>query len=194
MLDLFRKTGGPLKDETLTFYPEHKPGRSPVQLGAPVHLLKLIREELDDHRVTINQNTEEIQANHEAVYQLSQKLDKLHEMLEELRGKLGTSNGSEPQRVEPMTLREQEVFLLLYTANGFISEREVSERLGVSDKSVVQFITTLMEKGVPITRKVHYQESYVKLDQQFKELQAKANIAGISPQLTLALSTRGALQ
>ena len=93
-----------------------------------------------------------------------------------------------------MTLREQEVFLLLYTANGFISEREVSERLGVSDKSVVQFITTLMEKGVPITRKVHYQESYVKLDQQFKELQAKANIAGISPQLTLALSTRGALQ
>ena len=58
---------------------------------------------------------------------------------------------------------------------------------------VRQFLTSLMEKGVSITRKGKGNEILLKLDQDFKEKQTKDNIAGISEQLTLTLATTGTL-
>ena len=95
--------------------------------------------------------------------------------------------------IEPLTTREQEVFLVLYTEEDFISQSEIGRRLQLPMTLVRQFLTSLMEKGVSITRKGKGNEILLKLDQDFKEKQAKDNIAGIGEQLTLTLATTGTL-
>lgn len=150
-----------------------------------------IQEQLEDHHQSINEDTSEIQANHAEIYHLRMQIERLREQMEELR--LEPSRGPRNYPVEQPTIREQEVFMVLYTTDGFINQREVARRLGISDRLVLQYITNLMEKGIPITRKGHLQDMFLRLDSDFKELQAKENVAGINKQLTLTLATQGAL-
>lgn len=182
----------------VTFYPEqvNAPRKQTVQIGAPLHVLREIREQLEDHLTSINQNTDEIHTNFEEINQLNQKVSKLSERLEELSMQLQMSALPRPAEsfvVEPLTTREQEIFLVLYTEDDFVSQAEIARRLSLPETLVRQFLTSLMERGVSITRKGYGNDVLVKLDQGFKERQAKENIAGISEQLTLALATTGTL-
>ncbi len=196
-----RDTGdsaAPQASTPVTFYPEqvNAPRKQAVQIGAPLHMLREIREQLEDHLISINQNTDEIHMNFEEINQLNQKVSKLSERIEELSMKLQMSALPRPAErftVEPLTIREQEVFLVLYTEDDFISQAEIARRLCLPETLVRQFLTSLMERGVSITRKGHDNDVLVKLDQGFKERQAKENIVGISEQLTLALATTGTL-
>lgn len=187
-----------VRGRPLSFYPEPVGSPQPLQkrqvhIGAPPHLVRQILEQLEDHLIAINENTDEIHADHEAIWQLNQKVDKIFQMMEEMRSSLSTSlpSGDERFRVEPLTLREQEVFLVLYTAEGFVSQREIARRLSFPLALARQHLTSLMEKGVPITRRGVGDDMFIRLDQSFKERQAKENVAGISEQLTLALATTG---
>lgn len=189
-------TGKKAASTPVTFYPDQikAPRKKTIQIGAPLHIIRQIREQLEDYLTSINQNTDEIHTNFEAVNQLDQKVNKLNERIEELSMQLQMSaNPVSNLVVEPLTTREQEVFLVLYTAEDFISQSEVASRLHLPVTLIRQFLTSLMEKGVSITRKGHGNELLVKLDPGFKERQAKENIAGISEQLTLALATTGTL-
>jgi len=174
----------------VSFYPEHVREKKKIQIGAPLHILRHIREQLEDYLTSINQNTEEIQANNEIIYQQGQQITKLKEMILEMG--MSPFPRVKAEMVEPpLTSREQEVFLLLYTSEGFISQTEIAKRLGLTLALVRQFITSLMEKGVPITRKGIGTEVLMELDSEFKEIQARENVAGINEQLTLALATTG---
>lgn len=183
----------------LNFYPEQvgspqkNQERRQVHIGAPPHLMRQVLEQLEDHLIAINENTDEIHADHEAIWQLNQKVDKLFQIVEEMRSSLSATlpSGDERFRVEPLTMREQEVFLLLYMAEGFVSQREIARRLSFPLALVRQHLTSLMEKGVPLTRRGVGDDMFLRLDQSFKERQAKENVAGISEQLTLALATTG---
>lgn len=187
-------SAAPPASTPVTFYPEQVNAPRTVQIGAPLHALREIREQLEDHLTSINQNTDEIHTNFEEISQLNQKVSKLSERLEELSMQLQMSAlPRESFTVEPLTTREQEVFLVLYTEDDFVSQAEIARRLCLPETLVRQFLTSLMERGVSITRKGHGNDVLVKIDQAFKERQAKENIAGISEQLTLALATTGTL-
>lgn len=189
----------------LTFYPgqDKTPRKRPVRIGAPPHIIREMREEQEDHLTSINQNTDEIHANFEGILQNTQKVDKLSEQImelmeennrlkKEMQLQLSAKSTDNPS-IEPLTTREQEVFLVLYTEEDFISQSEIGRRLQLPMTLVRQFLTSLMEKGVSITRKGKGNEILLKLDQDFKEKQAKDNIAGIGEQLTLTLATTGTL-
>ncbi|MBW2971150.1 hypothetical protein KY320_03245 [Candidatus Woesearchaeota archaeon] len=148
-----------------------------------------IKKELDDHLEAINQNTTEIQANYEYQEKLEQKIDKLNEKFEELIMLLDPNRIKERLKAEhllkgiKLTTREQEVFLILYTASDFLSYDEVARKLGLTRYLVSRYATNLIEKGIPILKRYSNRQPELKLEPWFKELQAKEGIVEIEPKI-----------
>ena len=138
--------------------------------------LKGLKDELDDHREAINENTNEIQSNYEYLCRLESKIDKLAERLDELtlfRQELDYC-------ISDLTTREKEVFLALYTAADFIAYRDIGRRTGLTENLVICYISNLITKGVPVLKKYVNGEVRLALEPRFKELQMKKNIVGIN--------------
>ncbi|OGM02543.1 hypothetical protein A3K72_02000 [Candidatus Woesearchaeota archaeon RBG_13_36_6] len=147
-----------------------------------------IKEELEEHLETINQNTNEIQANYEYLEKINQKMEKLNEKLEEIRIHLGmikddVSTAGQKFEATKLTIHEQEVFLVLYTASDFLSYKDIAKRKGLTESLVGNYITSLIEKGIPLIKKYMNKVAYVKLESRFKELQAKKNILKIDDKI-----------
>ena len=144
-----------------------------------------VREELEDHLTSINENTNEIQANYEYICQVDAKLSKITERLDQIQLFLvnyGFSIKETPKfECKPLTKREQEVFLLLYTLEekGAVSYEDLSRRTGMTVDLISSFITTMIEKGVPIAKRYIHDKVYMRLDPLFKKVQAKENILKI---------------
>lgn len=141
-----------------------------------------VRDELDDHRESINQNSAEIQSLYEYIHELEQKLVKLQEhMLDAKR--------LEPLPIIlPLSYREQEVFLALYTAELPLTATEIAAQLGLAHDVIFKYVRSLITKGVPILHHVHEHQEVFSLELKFKDLQAKKNIvpidAGVSEGMT----------
>ena len=82
--------------------------------------LSRINEEFEDHLDSINENTNEIQANYEYLCEIDNKIEKLSEKLEEIQLILSKMTGkklemqSSSSYVKPLTRAEQQIFLVLY--------------------------------------------------------------------------------
>ena len=152
--------------------------------------LQGIREEFDDHLESINDNTNEIQANYEYLCRLDAKIDKLSENIERIQNWFSRFTGmpSEEDQLKEIKLteKEKEVFLVLYTASNekLVTYADVAKALRESEFLVRSYITNLIEKGVPINKQYIQNTTYLFLDKSFREQQAKTNMLGIS-QLTL---------
>ena len=48
------------------------------------HLLSEVKDELEDHREAINENTNEVQSNYEHILRVENKIDKMQERIEEM--------------------------------------------------------------------------------------------------------------
>lgn len=146
-----------------------------------------LREELDDHRAAINENTNELQANHEYIHSVEEKLDKLHARIEELF-LLFEGKKAEPKvEILPLTKREQEVFQALYIVGEgipFVSYKQLARKLNSSEALVSGFITNLIEKGVPILKKYDAGAAFVQLEPKFRQKQAKDAVIGLNSLLS----------
>jgi len=78
------------------------------------HILSAVREELDDHRESINENTTEIQTSHEFLAQLDDKLDKLAVRIDELTLLVKGRSEKSSTSVKTLTKREKQVFQTIY--------------------------------------------------------------------------------
>lgn len=147
-----------------------------------------IKEEMEDHLDTINENTNEIQANHEYLNELNKKVEKLTERLDSLqlffKGLTATDNKiieSENIKVQPLTSEEKRVFLLLYTSGEIpLNYRDLAERLSIAEPVVMDYITSMIEKGVAILKEYRSGKPFLKIERRFRELQAKENVIGLS--------------
>ncbi len=148
--------------------------RKAVQEG-----FKTIRDELDEHRESINQNTNEIQSNYEYLCRLDSKIEKLGERIDELTMFSGQQDIGH-YNVSGLTTREKEVFLAIYSAHEPISYREIGRRTGLSENLVICYVANLVSKGVPVLKKYMHDEARLFLDPVFKEHQMKSNIIGIN--------------
>ncbi len=144
---------------------------------------KKIKEELDDHLDSINQNTNEVQANYEYIQKLERKIDKLNEKLEELIMMVCTDDELEyvrdALREVQLSEKEKQVFLALYTSEDFLSYEEIATKTNMSTFLASRYCTNLLEKGVPIVKRFVEREPQIQLEPWFKELQAKENIMNI---------------
>ncbi len=145
------------------------------------------REELDDHRAAINENTNELQANHEYIRSVEEKLDKLHARIEELFLLVEGKKAEQKVEIQPLTKREQEVFQALYIVGEsipFASYKQLARKLGSSEALVSGFITNLIEKGVPVIKKYDAGQAFVQLEPGFRQKQAKEVVIGLNSLLS----------
>ena len=140
-----------------------------------------VRDELDNHLDTINRNSEEIHSLYDFLMGLEQKLDKLAERIDELQA------NQEPRISAPLTLREQEVFLVLYAAEEPVTHTTITSRLGITEGRIGGVIGNLVAKGVPVLQQGFNGDTAYALELRFKELQARKNIVHIDERVSRSL-------
>ena len=149
-----------------------------------------IRHEFEEHLQAINENTNEIASNYEYTCELEKKVEKFSERLDQVQMHL-ESNGAMPTAkrtnfdVKKLNRREQEVFLVIYTLEeekGSVTYEDISKKLGISEYLAANYVTSIIQKGVPIIKRYLNSRPYLRLDQEFKTLQIKENILQLSLQ------------
>ena len=150
-----------------------------------------IKEEFEEHLGSINENTNEIQANYEYLCNIDSKIDKLNEKIEDLQLFINRLVAKDDKKHDEkqvynhifLTTREKEVFLALYTMaeeKGPITYKAISRRIGLTEFMVREYIINLIEKGIPVIKKYVNQEVYIDIDRKFRHMQAKENLVDIN--------------
>ena len=109
----------------------------------------------------------------------------MKEKLEEIQIFLkNTSNyqieeGTEKYSIQPLSVNEKRVFILLYTAPNLLTYNDIAHALNISESLSRSYITNIIEKGVPIVKKYVSGKPYLCLDKDFKKAQAEYNIVRI---------------
>ena len=150
-------------------------------------ILSGLRVELDDHRDAINENTNELQSNHEYLRSVDEKLDKLASRLEQLELLIKGKSGDNKTEIQSLSKREREVFQALYIVGEgvpFVSYKQLARKLGISESLISGFITNLVEKGVPILKKYDSNHAFVQLEPKFRQKQAKEVVIGLNSLLS----------
>ena len=148
-----------------------------------------IHEEFEDHLEAINENTSEIQSNYEYSCEIDNKLNKLNRRIDEVYSILSKLTGkkltkiSKYEDIDPLTTMEKNVFLNLYTEDQPITYAELAKKLNMPILLARQYITNLLEKGIPIQKQYIKTRPFIYLDKKFKNLQAKKNILKIEQKI-----------
>lgn len=136
-----------------------------------------IEDELNDHLESINSNTNEIESLYELINELEGKIEKLSSRIGELQVKI------EPKakkvidfRVEPLTKEEKEIFFALYSMPKDMTYKDISRKTGIEEVMVQEYVTNLIAKGIPLSKKFKNNQILISLEKEFKELQAKENL------------------
>lgn len=150
-------------------------------------VLQQFREELDDHRDAINENTVELQSNYELFRELNSRIEKLSERFDELY--LLVKGKREPQKfiISPLTQKEKTVFSALYSAtqNGVsASYMQIARMVSFPEQLVSSYVASMLEKGVPIVKTFSGGTVFLFLDADFRQEQTKKNILDIETPLT----------
>ncbi|MBI2651490.1 hypothetical protein HYX01_03395 [Candidatus Woesearchaeota archaeon] len=145
--------------------------------------LKDIKKELDGHLEALNENTSEIQTSYECMNELNERLEKLAERIEYVEVFLQQqANFTVVQKsfnVKPLTKTEQHVFLVIYALEdekGLVSYVDISKKTGLSSYILNEYLARLVDKGIPLLKKYVNNAPYIRLNPEFKRLQAKENI------------------
>jgi hypothetical protein len=153
-------------------------------------VLAKVRGELDDHREAINENTNEITLNQEFLGEISSRIDRLAERIDELtlfvKGSGKSSQAS--WDIKPLSEREKEVFHAFYVLceqkNNAVTYKELAQQLDVGESTAAGFMTSFVAKGIPLVKRYHAGRAYVGMEQGFRMAQAQRNIVGLSTLLT----------
>jgi hypothetical protein len=143
-----------------------------------------VRDQLEDHLLAINENTTELQANHEFITSVNQKVDKLSERLDAIQMLLEKIIKKEIKHeqnfsVQQLTPQEKRVFMIIYTAEDFLNYSVLAMRLNMIETLVSQYVLNLIEKGVPVEKEYRQGKPYIKLSKDFRDYQAKNNVLNI---------------
>ena len=145
--------------------------------------LKNIKTELNGHLDAINDNTSEIQTSYGCMNEINEKLEKLTERIEAIEiflQEYGNFNAVEKSfDIKPLTKTEQHVFLVIYALEdekGLVSYADLIKKTGLPSYVVSEYIARLVEKGIPLMKKYVNNLAYIRLNPEFKRIQAKENI------------------
>lgn len=161
-------------------YFSKKPKDSDFQIK---EALMTVKNELDGHLEALNENTSEIQTSYECMNEINDRLEKLAERVESIELFLQKyTHFSAVEKVfdvKPLTKTEQNVFLVIYALEdekGLVSCADIIKKTGLPGYVVNDYITRLVEKGIPLLKKYVNNTSYIRLNPEFKRIQAKENI------------------
>jgi len=158
--------------------------RGSVVIAGVTEALHACKEELEDHRLAINENTNEIASNGEAISELFARLDRISSRVDELFEFVKGKKLEHPKpSVRPLSANEKKVFHSLYSLTEqypAVSYDQLSAHSKLCRNTVSYCIASMSQKGVPILKRRRENKIFVFLDPAFKELQAKENIVGLT--------------
>ncbi len=139
--------------------------------------LSTLKEELEDHLDAINSNTNEIISNYEYLCQLDARLSKIEEKLDELLHASGiTFSKYKDFKLPRLTKNEQELFDFLLTQIQPLSCKEIAFKLALTQQISSDYLTALIEKGIPIVKRYSGSDILIALDPKFHdEMQTRKN-------------------
>ena len=139
-----------------------------------------VKSELNEHLDAINQNTLEMNSMQQYIVELESKIEKLSERIDMLMTQSSPSENYDFDAV--LSLREQEVFIALYTADSKKTALQIAHYLGLTDELIHNYMYKLISKGIPVQKKFSDDsgELHYILDPHFKDLQARKNLVEIS--------------
>ena len=141
-----------------------------------------IRQALEEHLSAINENTTEIQALFDYLQEVEIKIEKMSQRLDALQLSSCDQPLSLKPLVSPLNHIEKKVFLVLYTEETPLSYHEIANKAKLPFSIIPECISTLTTKGIPLLRSFYNDQLFLKLDPQFKEIQAKENLVNFSLQ------------
>lgn len=150
-------------------------------------IIEDVRQELDEHRGVINDNTDEIQANFTLLCELDKKLEKISQRVDELALAVYGKKEQKQFAITPLTQREKEVFMALYVlgeVQPFVTYKQMARKVCMNESLVASYVTNIVEKGIPILKKYDAGIAYIKLDDEFRQAQAKQNLVGVNTLLS----------
>ncbi len=144
-----------------------------------------IKDELEDHLQTLNENTKEIENNYEFLCELDNKIAKLTERIDDIHLMMTKIMNQASDQIS-LTEDEQKVFLILYTfgEETLLSFSDIARKLNMPELLVRKAISSMMIKGIPIIEKQIDKDSFFEIDSKFKEEQATKNIIKIDEKIT----------
>jgi hypothetical protein len=148
-----------------------------------------VHKEFDEHLETINANTEEICENRYMLNELSERISKLSDDISVIKEALQSQTIiDDPIPNIELSLREQEVFLVLYMHESGVSYSQVARHTSLPISVVQEILYDLIAKGVPVVKQRRESELTLLLDLEFRELQSKHNVVGIDEKLSKLLT------
>jgi len=136
-----------------------------------------VRQALEEHLSSINENTSEIQGLFDYLQEMGTKIEKLNQRIEELQLH---HNPEEKKTIAPLNKIEKKIFLALYTEEAPLCFKELAVRLQFPISIVQDGINSLVSKGIPLERSYFNDKPFLKLKPEFKERQAKENLINLS--------------
>ncbi|MBC8500999.1 MAG: hypothetical protein ISS25_01845 [Nanoarchaeota archaeon] len=138
-----------------------------------------MKDDLDVHLDSINQNTNEIQSNYEYMADIDAKIEKLSEKIDEVQMRLDPHFYTKFFDDIRISRKEQDVFLGLYTEEDRISIPDLARKLGLTVEMCQVLLSSLKAKGIPVVKQLVDEQIHVSLDYTFKDLQARKNVLRI---------------
>jgi len=145
--------------------------------------LESVKKELDEHLEALNENTSEIQSSYSCINEINTKIEKLAERVEAIEIFMQQHSNFKAEEksfnVQPLTKIEQYVFLVIYALEdekGLVSCVDIKKKTGIAMDMVNEYIARLVEKGIPLMKKYINNIPYIRLNPEFKAIQAKENI------------------
>ncbi len=137
-----------------------------------------IKEEMDNHLDTINKNTDEIQMLYDYLTEVDSKIEKLSERMDNMEMVLDPQMEALACNLS-LNKKEQEVFVVLYTADDKVTTEEIAQTLGYTEEMVLNYLYNLISKDIPIIKECRGETMLLSLNPKFEDLQAKKNVLNI---------------
>jgi uncharacterized coiled-coil DUF342 family protein len=144
-----------------------------------------LKEGYDDILDATNENTNEIQTNYAYFSDLDKRINKLNDKIDEISMMLKhiiTKSDlveDKQQKINPLSPTEKRLFLVLYTSEKMMSYKDLAFSTEVTESLVIQYITSMIEKGVPIIKQYTDGKPSIGLSSKFKDMQAKNNLVSL---------------
>jgi hypothetical protein len=153
-----------------------------------------IKSEMNDHLISINENTNEIQGNYEHLLSLEIKMNKLSERLDEINMALinaglnqNNTYCSDCYHIIPLKNEEKEIYQLLsriQEENNYANYEEIALQKNISSQLVCEYINTIIHKGVPIVKRYINNIPHISIEENFRNHQIRTNIIGINADIS----------
>jgi hypothetical protein len=122
-----------------------------------------VREEMEDHLVAINENTDELKNHADCMNEIDKKIELLNEKVESLHLTLMQVMGSS------LNENEKKILHVLDTSLTFLSCKDIALSANVSELFVKAHLFSIICKGVPLKEKVIETQSYFALESAKKK-------------------------